>query len=341
MRRLARANLNYATIKLREHAVCFDIELEIVESEDCTNNLEEIVNNINIEDCGLSQFAGVNHHLQREKAFIHREVLEYRANKSRLFGGPPRANTPLDDFLPEHDDVSRILGASMLHQPNTTSRLRHGESHLPARDGRLQPTSQVLPTDRTHSYSNLGGTDGARPYSMRNVSPSSTFQSNVKRTRERLRRKSKNLSTSRIIPQLNSGLTEANKSANQLGFMSQSRMQKSLLTEMSVQSGKRPGKKPSTTWSLLTTDLLRGRHPEQSHMLQTGNLGLDFSRRVNGANSIMEITPSIQNSMAVNPSSGARKSVMHQYQKIRHMQDQSENLGYSSRHSRSQIEIGQ
>lgn len=342
MWKLSQANLNYAVIKLREHGEYYNFELEIVESEDCTNNLEEIVNNINIEDCGLSNFAGVNHHLQKEKAFVHKKVLEYRANKSRIYGPAPapRMNLHPEDILIENEDVSRILGASILQPPKTTSRMRHLESQIASRSRRVHPVSQILPTE---SSSNLGTGGGVRPYSMRNVSPSSTFQTNVQRTREKLRKKSQNLSVSRIISHVNAGPADVNKSSNYLGFMSNSRMQKSLLTEMSMQSGMRPAKKlsnQSATWSLLNADLLKTKQAEQLSMVHTGNPGLDYSRRINDGNSIVEITPSIQNSMKVRPSSRVRKSVMHQYQRFRDMEGRGENLKFSSRQSKSQIEIG-
>lgn len=62
------------------------IELEVVESVDCTNNLEDIVTNLNLIDANLDKFSGVNSHLQKEKQHLHDEISKYRQTKTMELG---------------------------------------------------------------------------------------------------------------------------------------------------------------------------------------------------------------------------------------------------------------
>ena len=333
---------------MREYIEYFNFELEIVESEDCTNNLEDIVTNINIEDTGLSHFQGLNHHLQKEKAFIHKEVMEYRAKKSRIYSNNPRRpnNFQIEDIGLdlENEEISRILGQSFLQPNRNVSQIvNKSVTNLQPKSQRIIPCSQILPTEIMESYSNLPSGPFIRPYSMRNVSPSSTYQRNIKKTRAKLRKKSQNINTSRITSHVPGIQEYASKSNNGFGFMTNSRMQKSLLTDLSVQSVKKnkQASNQSTTWNLLNPDQMKTHQTDQMSLVHLGKSNImDFSKRNHEGQSIAEINTNIQHSLNLRPTSKMRKSVMFQYQKIKQMQNKGENSMYGSRQSKSQIEIG-
>ena len=302
--------------------------------------------NINIEDCGLSHFTGVNHHLQKEKSFVQREVMKYKANKSRKRGvSIARALSPNIEeggLGLETEEISRILGQSILNPYRNPSQIILGNPSLKQfhpKTMKICPSSQILPTEVTESYSNLPVISNLKPQSMRNVSPSSTYKMNINRTRERLK-KSKKMNSSHMTTRTYSMVPEnLIPSSNGLGFMTNSRMQRSLLTDMSVKSGKKKKiSNQSTNWNLLNPEILQSAKHDQLSLVHFGKSNA-FDRSGRNDHSIMEINSNIQNMQGRNKSR-VRKSVMYQYQKIKNLQLNRENLKYSSRHSKSQIEIG-
>lgn len=333
--KLAQPNKNLALIKIREYGEYFNYELEIVESEDCTNNLEDIVTNINIEDCGFGHYAGLNHHLQKEKAFIHKEVMEYRANKSRIYnnnnisgimGGGKVEDIGLGL---ENEEISRILKQSILQPNRNMSQMTTVEASYPN-----------LPTEIMESYSNLPGAFQTKPYSLRNVSPSSTYQRNIRRTNKNYKNKPKKATGIFLAPPEHA----LNKLKNDMGVLSNSRMQRSLLTEMSANSSKKRRKKSSnqssTNWNILNPEVLNSINPEGSTSTPFGKSSVfEVSRPTNQLPYMSEIHTNIQ-TPSNSGMSRIRKSVMSQYQRIRKIQSRGENSMLSSKHTKSQIEIG-
>ena len=64
-------------IKLEENQAYYDFELEVVGSEDCTNNLEELIGNINMMDTKFGNLTGATPHLMKEKSEIMEEARKF------------------------------------------------------------------------------------------------------------------------------------------------------------------------------------------------------------------------------------------------------------------------
>lgn len=66
--------------RLKENWIQSYIEVEVVESEDCTQELLDIAGNINLTDTKFGDLRGVNKHLAKEKSYIFKEVDKFVSN---------------------------------------------------------------------------------------------------------------------------------------------------------------------------------------------------------------------------------------------------------------------
>jgi hypothetical protein len=66
-------------------------ELEIIEAEDCTQEMDDMVGNINMIETGYGNLTGMNRHLAKEKSHIFEEANKYINNFDR---NQPNYNMP-------------------------------------------------------------------------------------------------------------------------------------------------------------------------------------------------------------------------------------------------------
>jgi hypothetical protein len=91
--KLSRKNKNKAFIKLQEHMAISMFELEVIEAEDCTQEMDDMVGNINMIETGYGNLTGMNQHLAKEKSHIFEEANKYIKNFDRgqpVYDSPPQ-----------------------------------------------------------------------------------------------------------------------------------------------------------------------------------------------------------------------------------------------------------
>lgn len=76
---LSKKNKNKAFISLYEHMMCNMMELEIIESEDCTQEMDDMVGSINAMETAYGNLTGMIPHLAKEKKHIFEEANKYVA----------------------------------------------------------------------------------------------------------------------------------------------------------------------------------------------------------------------------------------------------------------------
>jgi hypothetical protein len=70
-------------IKIQEYAASSVFELEVVESEDCTQEMDDIVGNINMMETGYGNLTGMNRHLAKEKQHVFEEAKKFYVGHNR------------------------------------------------------------------------------------------------------------------------------------------------------------------------------------------------------------------------------------------------------------------
>lgn len=119
-------------IKLQENQAYYGFELEVIESEDCTNNLEELVGHINMMDTKYGNLTGATPHLMKEKSEILEEARKFH-KKSTIMGAQmvtPHFEQGLENYsmiLPPGDNgfgmrkdrsMTRFANHSAIHVQN-------------------------------------------------------------------------------------------------------------------------------------------------------------------------------------------------------------------------------
>ena len=133
--KLAHKNQNWAFIKLREHYACSMFELEVIEAEDCTQEMDDMVGNVHMMETGQGHSTGLNRHLAREKSHIFEEANKYISQIQRY-------HTQMSSRDQSMFDQSAILPAdSSMFMRRQTSMGSFGFDR--ARASRLQNTSQL------------------------------------------------------------------------------------------------------------------------------------------------------------------------------------------------------
>ena len=103
--KLSKKNKNWGLIKLREYVACLIFELEIIESEDCTQEMDDMAGYVNMMEAGTGSITCVNTHLAKEKSKMFNEIKNYVKEHTHNY----RDNTPRE-MGPSMANHSMILG---------------------------------------------------------------------------------------------------------------------------------------------------------------------------------------------------------------------------------------
>ena len=128
-----------ALITIQEHVASSMFELEVVESEDCTQEMDDIVGNINMMETGYGNLTGMNAHLAKEKSHIFDEAKKFFSSHKK--GGPGEFGSM--DFEEAMNNHSMILpdGGSFLMNNKSMNYL--GGSQIFNGDFQSTPNNQM------------------------------------------------------------------------------------------------------------------------------------------------------------------------------------------------------
>ena len=95
------------------------IDLEIIDAEDCTENLEDIVGNINMMETRYGDLTGVNAHLQKEKSEVFNEAKQFHHNIQHTRGtGSQFGSREFEEEMANHSMILQGEQNSMFLRPN-------------------------------------------------------------------------------------------------------------------------------------------------------------------------------------------------------------------------------
>jgi hypothetical protein len=114
-KKLSRKNKNWGLIKLKEYYYSLIYELEIIESEDCTQEMNDMAGYVNMMETGNGTLTCVNTHLAKEKSKMFNEIKNYvKEHNQNNYLAPP----PMD------------LGASMINNSMITGDMLQRKSTM-------------------------------------------------------------------------------------------------------------------------------------------------------------------------------------------------------------------
>lgn len=113
MQKKAKKNQKQSFIKLQEHAAAFYFELEVVESIDCTQEMNDIVGNINMMETGYGNLTGMNQHLAKEKQHVYEEANKFYTMHHRK-GNDEFGSMDFEEALNNHSMILPNGGGSFI-----------------------------------------------------------------------------------------------------------------------------------------------------------------------------------------------------------------------------------
>lgn len=165
---------NKAFIKLQEHMACSMFELEVIEAEDCTEEMDDMVGNINMIETGYGNLTGMNRHLAKEKSHIFEEANKYvntfNINEQRFQSPQPAAmNHSMNQsgFLGRHTSMGNFALSPEFARGQTMRNPMHSNMQYFQRGQTSMMASDFNPMGRqsnmNHSQSMVGFQSAIRP----------------------------------------------------------------------------------------------------------------------------------------------------------------------------------
>lgn len=137
--KIKRKHMPWFFEKLKEIWVESYIEVEVVESEDCTQELLDIAGNINLTDTKFGDLRGVNKHLAKEKSSIFKEVDKFVSKYNQDEEQALKNQQALNGSLYAGINNSQFITSSGIHQTPA-----HLLSHLPRKSMVLKGFSPTI-----------------------------------------------------------------------------------------------------------------------------------------------------------------------------------------------------
>lgn len=120
------SNLKYSSNKIYEFPLYEKMEFEVVDFEDCTNNLEDISSNINYLNSNFNCPSPLNMHLQKEKKEVYKEIKNYKTTKDIQRNSCHLMNA---NVLPNHNRTS-FLFSPVKYSMKPSSNKIDNQGHL-------------------------------------------------------------------------------------------------------------------------------------------------------------------------------------------------------------------
>ena len=113
-------NQKQGFIKIQEHVAASMFELEVVESEDCTQEMDDIVGNINMMETGYGNLTGMNRHLAKEKSHIFDEAQRFFKQHKRE-AGPEFGSMDFEEAMNNHSMILPNGGSFIMNNRSMTN----------------------------------------------------------------------------------------------------------------------------------------------------------------------------------------------------------------------------